>query len=248
MESLFNFLASLSFEEGIKYFVLLCLVLGLLPYYEVIIKYGRQIVLRENLEIVYFKYSTAPYICIGKDSNGCELYVSNTAENLLINNSVLNFVWEVKGALKVDLLPFSKNMKGNASSVIINSQIKKYTLVAYGFKGEKIESVIDLSNEVFYSLQTNPLASNQKVIRDFPTIHSNKFHKTSILNYNLTKIRMNSLKNWFRTHLHNLDTKTIKTDFVVHTNPRRKNINRHIEKAKIMKTYTFSTKKYQSLN
>ena len=248
MESFFNFLSSLSLEEGIKYFVLLCLVLAVLPYYEIIIKYAKQIVLRDNLEIVYFKYSTAPYVCIGNDSNGKEIYASNNSENLLINNSVLNFVWEVKGALFVDLLPVGKKLKGNASSVIINSDIKKYTLVAHGFKGEKMESVIDFSDEVFYTIQTNPIASNQKVIRNFPSIHSNKLHKTPILNFNLTKTGLTKLKNWSRTHLHKVDTKNINTDFVVHTNSRRTAINNQIEKAKIMKSYTFSTKKYQSLN
>ena len=248
LESLFNYLASLGVEEGIKYFILLCILLTLLPYYETIIKYGKQIVLRENLEIVYFKYSTAPYVCIGKDSNGKELYASNNSDNLLINNSVLNFVWEVKGALKVDLLPVSKKVKGNAASIIIDSNIKKYALVAHGFKGEKIESIIDFSDEVFYTIQTNPIASNQKVIRNFPSIHSNKFHRTSVLNFNLTKTGLTKLKNWSRTHLHKVETKNINTDFVVHTNSRRTAINNKIEKAKIMKSYTFSTKKYQSLN
>lgn len=248
METFFNFLASLSLEEGIKYFILLCFILTILPYYSIIVKYAKQIVLRENLEIVYFKYSTAPYVCIGNDSNGKEIYASNNSENLLINNSVLNFVWEVKGALFVDLLPVGKKLKGNASSVIINSDIKKYTLVAHGFKGEKMESVIDFSDEVFYTIQTNPIASNQKVIRNFPSIHSNKLHKTPILNFNLTKTGLTKLKNWSRTHLHKVDTKNINTDFVVHTNSRRTAINNQIEKAKIMKSYTFSTKKYQSLN
>lgn len=248
MESFFNFLSSLSLEEGIKYFVLLCLVLAVLPYYEIIIKYAKQIVLRDNLEIVFFKYSTAPYVCIGKDSDGKELYASNEGDNLLITNTILNFVWEVKGALYVDLLPVGKKLKGNSSSVIINSDVKKYSLIAHGFKGEKIESVIDFSNEVFYSLQTNPIASNQKIIRNFPSINSNKLHKTPILNFNLTKTELSKLKNWYRTHLHKVETKNINTDFVVHTNSRRTNINNQIEKAKIMKSYTFSTKKYQSLN
>jgi hypothetical protein len=248
LESFFNFLASLSLEEGIKYFILLCLILAVLPYYEIILKYAKQIVLRDNLEILYFKYSTAPYVFIGKDSDGKELYASNDSDNLLITNTILNFVWEVKGALYIDLLPVGKKLKGNSSSVIINSDIKKYTLVAHGFRGEKIESIIDFSNEVFYSLQTNPIASNQKIIRSFPSINSNKFHKNPILNFNLTKTRLTKLKNWSRTHLHKVETININTDFVVHTNSRRTNINNQIEKAKIMKSYTFSTKKYQSLN
>ena len=248
LESLFNYLASLGVEEGIKYFILLCLTLAVLPYYEIFAKYGKQIVLREELKIITFEYATSSFVYVGKDSKGKQLFTANNNENLLINNSVLNFVWEVKGALKVDLLPICKKVKGNAASIIIDSNIKKYTLVAHGFKGEKIESVIDFSDEVFYTIQTNPIASNQKVIRNFPSIHSNKFHRTSVLNFNLTKTGLTKLKNWYRTLLHKVETKNINTDFVVHTNSRRTAINNKIEKAKIMKSYTFSTKKYQSLN
>ena len=247
METLFNYLASLGVEEGIKYFILLCLTLALLPYYEIIAKYGKQLIIRKELKIVYFKHATAPFVGIGKDSKGQALYGSHNNENLLICNSILNFVWQVEGAIRVDLLPIGNKLKGNAASVIIDSNVKKYTLVAHGFKGDKKESIIDFSESIFYKIHTEPLASNQVVFRDAPEIKATSYHNVALLNRNYTKSKLNNLKYWFRSKLYDVETKNISTDFLVAGDSKRKSHYKNIEQFKILKSYTFSTKKYQSL-
>lgn len=245
METLFNYLTSFSKEEGIKYFILLCLALAITPYYKFIIKYVKLFILREELKILSFKYSTTPLHYLIENEDNPE--VKNN-ENVLINKTLLNFTWEVKGALKLELLPISKKINGNACSIIIDSTIKKYTLVAYGIMGSKVEAVIDFSDEVFYTIQTNPISTNQKVFRNAPIINSEPYHKSLVLNYKQTKSMLNNLIYWNRNNLNKVHTIAIETDFIVHTNSRKKQLNKQIENNKIMKSYTFSTKKYQSIN
>jgi len=247
LESLFKYLATIGLYDGIKYFSLLCLVLSILPYYETIVKYIRQIIMRDNLRIISFKCSTSPFVFDGYNSGGKPIFTASNPQNILINNAVLNFTWEVKGALKVDFLPIKKKVKGNAASVIINQNTKKYTLVAHGFTGKKIEAVIDFSNQVVHHIKTEEFSANQTIIRLAPNIQNNKFHRTPVLNFKQTKTKISHLKNWLRSNVKPIKSHSINTEFVVHTNNRRSKIDKRIEAASILKVYTFSTKKYQSL-
>ncbi len=245
METLFSYLATLGTAELVKYFTLLSLTLAFFPYSETILKYLKHFVHRKELEIIYFDYYTQGIEY--KDDNS-ELNLPHSSQKILINDSIINFVWKVEGALKIDLLPIGKKLKGNASADIINSNKKRYTLVAHGFNGKKIESVIDLSDEIFYSLQTKPLASNQKIVRTSPKIGSAKFSNSKFSNFKLTETKSNKLIDWLRTGFHDIKNKQINTEYFVKTSAKKTNLTNSISRGKILKSYTFSTKKYQSLN
>lgn len=247
METFFNYLASLDTQEGIKYFIFLCLVLGLFPYHEIIMKYAKQLIFKKELKIINFSYSTGTSLSKGNVTIKNKSNVLNDYDKLLIINSKLNFVWEVEGASKIDLVPIGKKLKGNSASVIGDNNIKKYTLVAYGFKGDKIESIIDFSNEIFYSIKTNPIASNAKIIRNTPSIHALKISKSKISTFKQTQTTTNILKNWFRNRLYEIETDNINANYFIKTNTNKNKLNDTISKRKILKSYTFSTKKYQSI-
>ena len=247
MEIFFTYLASLDTQVGIKYFILLCLVLGLFPYYEIIFKYAKQLIFKKDLKIINFSYSTGTSLYTGNDIIKNNSNVLNDSDKLLIINSKLNFVWEVEGASKIDLVPIGKKLKGNSASVIVDSNIKKYTLVAFGFKGEKVEAVIDFSNEIFYAIKTNPIASNAKIIRNTPLIQAQKISKSKIYTFKQTQTTTNILKNWFRNRLYEIKTDKINANYFIKTNTNKNKLNDTISKRKILKSYTFSTKKYQSI-
>jgi hypothetical protein len=247
LETFFTYLASLDTQLGIKYFILLCLVLGLFPYHEIILKYAKQIIFKKDLKIINFTYSTGTSLITKNDTNIKGYNVSNNSNNLLIINSKLNFVWEVEGASKIDLVPIGKKLKGNSASVIVDNKIKKYTLVAYGFKGEKVEAVIDFSNEIFYAIKTNPIASNTKIIRNTPIICAQKISKSKISTFKQTLTSSNILKNWFRNRLYEIETDNINANYFIKTNTNKNKLNDTISKRKILKSYSFSTKKYQSI-
>ena len=248
METLFKYLSSLDKSSGLKYFVIFSFILAIMPYYELISKYLKQFILRKNLKIIYFKHVISPDIYIGKDSKGRDLYASNDSSDILINNSVIHFVWKVEGALKIDLLPIDRNLKGNACSSIINSNIKKYTLIAYGFKGERVEAVIDFSDNILHHLYTHDLVGNRKMIRRSLSIDSTNFHKSEILISNLTKTKKKGMRRFYRNILASVHTKNIITDnFIKNSNLKRNVLYAQIENSKVTKAYNFSTKKYQSI-
>ncbi len=246
METLFSYLASLESVELVIYFTLLSLILAVFPFSEIIIKNLKNFVSPTELEILYFNYQTRKIENLIEISG--ELIMPQSSHNVLLNGSTIHFIWKVKGALKIDLLPIGENLKGNASSDIINNNNKKYTLVAHGFNGKKIESVIDLSQEIFYSIKTNPLASNQKIIRTTPKIGSTKFSNSNALNYKLTGTKSHKLISWLRTNLLDIKTTPINAAYFVKKGSKKTRLTNSISSGKILKSYTFSTKKYQSLN
>lgn len=246
MEALFSYLGSLETADLVIYFILLSLILSVFPFSKIIVKYLRNFVSPTKLEILYFNYHTLKIENLIEISG--ELIMPQSSQNVLLNGSIIHFIWKVKGALKIDLLPIAENLKGNASADIINSNKKKYTLVAYGFNGKKIESVIDLSQEIFYSIKTTPLASNQKIIRSAPKIGSTKFSNSKALNHKLTESKTHKLIYWLRTSLLAIKTNPINAAYFVKTSSKKTILTNSISRGKILKSYTFSTKKYQSLN
>jgi len=246
METLFSYLDSLETAELVIYFTLLSLILAVFPFSELIVKYLRNFVSPTELEILYFNYHTQKIENLIEISD--EPIIPQSSQNVLLNGSSIHFIWKVKGALKIDLLPIGENLKGNASTDIINGNKKKYTLVAHGFNGKKIESVIDLSQEIFYSIKTNPLASNQKIIRSIPKIGSTKFSNSKALNCKLTGTKSHKLISWLRTSLLDIKTNPINAVYFVKTSSKKTMLTNSISRGKILKSYTFSTKKYQSLN
>ena len=247
MEHLFEFLASFDQQEAIIYFVFLCLVLALFPYYEIIHKYLKHFIVNKELKIISFNYSTTQNQLKSNKIEPDDFNLKNS-NNLLICNSIIHFVWEVQGARKVDLFPIKQNIKGNAASLIINEHIKKYELIVYGFNGESIVSTIDLTNEIFYHVETNPIASNQKIVRPNPQINSLPLSKSSFTTFDKTKLRLRNVVNFKRYLLNNINIKTIDSNYFIENNSKNIIITNHLEKGKILKSYTFSTKKYNSIN
>jgi len=245
METVFSYLATLDTAELVIYFCLFSVILAVFPFSEIIIKYLKHFVSPTELEVVYFNYHTQKNDCKAQTT---ELKLPQGAQNVLINGRIINFIWKVKGAKKIDLLPIGENLKGNASADIINGNKKKYTLVAHGFNGQKVESVVDLSQEIFYSIKTNPLASNQKIIRTAPKIGSTKFSNSKPLNFKLTETKSHKLISWLNINFYDRKTKKINIERFIKMSPEKINLTNSISSGKIVKSYTFSTKKYQSLN
>ncbi len=247
METLFKYLATFNKQEAIIYFVFFCSVLALFPYYEIILKYFKYFIVKKELKIISFNYSTKQHQTKA-NKNGTVDFNLNNSNNLLICNSIIHFAWEVQGARKVDLFPIKENIKGNTASLIINEHIKKYELIVYGFNGESIVSTIDLTNEIFYHVETNPIASNQKIVRPNPQINSLPLSKTSFTTFDKTKLRLRNVVNFKRYRLNSIKINTINYNYFIENNTKNSLITNQLEKGKILKSYTFSTKKYNSIN
>jgi hypothetical protein len=243
MIELFKFLSNLERTEGISLFISLCLFLFLIPYYSLIIKYFKYIVLKKELKIISFDYSTLPLKYEDFINN-----LNSKKNNFLIINTPIYFTWKVEGAKKIDILPLYKNAKGNTAKSIIKENVKMYKLVAHGFNGKSVESIIDLSGELFYKINTNPLASNQKIIRQNPLIHSTNFSFTNINTFNKTNLKIRNLNYWKRNDLPNIKKRKLNLSYFSNNNHKNERLGEILNESKILKSYTFSTKKFQNIN
>lgn len=199
--------------------------------------------MQPDLKIISFKYSTIPFKYEDFINN-----LNSKENNFLIINTPIYFTWEVEGAKKVDILPLYKNAKGNTAKSIIKENVKIYKLVAHGFNGKSVESSIDLRSESFYKIQTNPLASNQKIIRKNPSIHSTDFSFRNINNFNKTKLKIRNLNSWKRNELPNIKQRKLNLSYFSNNNHKNERLGEILNESRILKSYTFSTKKFQTIN
>jgi hypothetical protein len=229
-----------------KYFAILCAILTAIPYSKLIAKYLKHIVLRKNLEIVFFEYSYAQELFVGKDENGSDIYMDIPEDDVFIIGNKLKLYWEVKGCRKIDITNVSENLKGNAASVLIKEDISEYKLTAYGFWGEKINATIKIPEDKKYRLETTKLSAySDSIIRKTPVVNISSLTEYKLYNSKYFK-NLKRMSNWYREHLLYLITSRIHCEKIVHTDIKKKQIYSNLDEARLTKGYSFSTKNYNA--
>jgi hypothetical protein len=249
MDNFFSWIAGLDKFEGMRYFFIVAACLALIPYSNTIYKYFRQIVLRKKLEVVFFEYSINQNIYAGKYDQNKSFFVDIPEDDFFIQGTKLRLYWKVEGALKVDIVPIGKGLKGNSVEVIIHKSISKYTLIAYGFWGEKIAFDLAIPKASLYNLETTKISAySDHIIRENPFIKTLPITEFVASTYRYTNKELDNIRNWVRTNLLKINLTNIRTENLIKPNETKKKLYHKIDEAKIMKGYTFSTKKYQSIN
>lgn len=249
MESLFKWMSEMGTSEGLKYFLIIASILALIPYTEIITKYLRQIVLRKKFEIHFFEYSVEQNIYAGKDENGNDIYLDLPNDDIFINGTKLKLYWKVEGAYRIDLDPIGVKLKGNATEVLINHNVTKYTLTAYGFWGKQLTAEINIPVDKIYILDTTPFSEySNKIIRTAPKVSVMPTTEANIIVQQYTQGKLFKMNDWLRTHLLKPTNSKIVTDKLIHANINRKKLYKNLDDSRLMKSYTFSTKKYQKID
>lgn len=236
MINFFEWLSEFSLREGILYFFLLSLVLAIMPYTSVIMLFLRHIVHSKELKILHFEYSVAPQQYIGKDKEGRDIYIEVKGRDILINGTRMFLVWQVEGAYRIDLHPIKKNIKGNATVLLIDRTRTEFTLEAYGFGGKRIRAHIQLPIDHIYNLDVSEISSYHHLVRHVPAIHTTPISEKLITNEAFTKTGAGKLKNWTRGTL-----------LKVLTGKKKTELNKALEHTTFLKGYSFSTAKYNEL-
>jgi hypothetical protein len=230
----FKWVASLSLLEGMSYFLILATILAIIPYYQIIIKYLKHFVYKKELKINFFKYQTITEHFIGVDEENHPIYIRSESEEVLIHNTKAIFFWSVEGAKKIDLLPIQENVKGNSAEIILDCNVLNYTIVAHGFGGEKISAEINLSLDNFYKIKTTPISRSE--IRPLPIVQSHIYTRQNKL----------SLREYGKITLPSINTSIIEVNQIISNNKLR-NQYKILSSSSIMKSYSFSTAKYQNI-
>lgn len=248
MESLFKWMADLGTAEGMKYFIILAVILALIPYSSLILISLKQIVLKKDLSIIFFEYSANQHVYAGKDENGNDLFIDLPEDDILLSGTRLKLYWKVEGAIKIDIEPIGTGLKGNCAEVLIDSSILKYTLTAHGLWGKKLTTELIIPIDKIYHLDTTKISTyTNHIVRPVPAINTIPISESRILINAYAQGTIKKMNNWFRVNLLRSSTSKINPEKLVHANTTRKNLYRNIDDARIMKGYTFSTKKYQTI-
>jgi hypothetical protein len=246
MEAIYKWISELEPLEGMKYFAILCSALAIIPYTELIAKYIKQIVLRKKLELVFFEYSYAQELFVGKDENGADIYMDIPEDDVFIVGNKLQLYWEVKGCRRIDITHVGKNLKGNAASVIIKENISEYNLTAYGFWGEKITTTIQIPEDQKYKLETTKLSAySDSIIRKTPSVNTSPLTEYKPYNSKFFE-NLKRMRNWYREHLLNPINIRIHCEKIVHADKKKKKLYSNLDAARLTKGYSFSTKNYNT--
>jgi hypothetical protein len=246
MEAVFKWISELAPMEGMKYFAILCAILAILPYTNIIAKYLKQIVLRKKLEIVFFEYSYAQDIYVGKDENGSDIYMDLPSDDIFIIGSNLKLYWEVAGFSRIDITHVGEKLRGNAANVLIKEDISEYTLTAYGFWGEKTSTKIQIPKDKKHRIETTKLSTySDYIIRSAPQIATSPITEYALSNSKFFE-NLRRMRNWYRDHLLKPINARIHCEKIVHADEKKKKIYKNIDAAWLTKGYTFTTKRYNN--
>jgi len=245
MIEFFEWIGGLPLLDGMLYFLLIAVVLAIIPYYQIITKYLKHFVYKKEVKINFFELRTITEHFVGIDEQNNPIYIRTNSEEVFIHNTKAILFWNIEGAKRVNLLPVQENIKGNSAEILLDFNVLQYTIEAEGFDGEKVTAEINLSKENFYSIETAAISRSQ--IRPLPAIHSHQYTKNKKL----------SLRSYKKTNLPTINTKSIQLNNIISTNSKKleilicnDNLRSHYKKiasSSIMKSYTFSTAKYQNL-
>jgi hypothetical protein len=249
MESIFKWMSDLGTAEGMKYFFILAAVLALIPYSQIISKFLKQIVLKKKFQIHFFEYSIDQNIYVGEDEKGRAIYLDLPEDDIFINGTKLKLYWKIDGAYRIDIHPVGKKLKGNCAEVLINANASKYVLTAYGFWNKKLFAEIELPTDKIYHLDTTKISTySNHIIRHNPRINTLPITESLISTKSYSQKGLKKMNNWLRLNLMKATNASINTQKLVHANETRKKLYENLDDARLIKGYTFSTKKYQNLN
>lgn len=239
-------MSELGTAEGLKYFCILAVLLALMPYFDLIKLFFRQIVLRNELQIHFFEFSTEQNVYAGRDDQGNQVFIDLPSDDVFIIGQKIKLYWKVDGAYRIDIVPIGKGLKGNCAHVLVNEGLNKYELTAYGFLGKKESLEISIPENRVYHLDTTQLSNySDHIIRPVPSVNTLNVTENYPNVRNLSKTKLKALGNWSRVTMPGLQTTSINTEQIVHANHTKRMLYKNLDDARILKGYSFSTKKYQ---
>jgi hypothetical protein len=242
MEQIFIWMASLTQSESIGYAILVCLILLFIPFSDIFFKLCRKIVLVQKLNIKHFGYTLHPDV-VSQIDNAHSLILKQDHPDFVIEGSKIMLHWLVEGALWVKLYPGIGKVNGNAAEVLVNRSRRHFTLEARGlFSTKRIEIEIPLHK--VKKLDVTEL-SDVEIQTQVKKVSSFAFSDSRLLCLNFTS---HALRNHSFTKLQMHITSNLVYALPDGLVPNKARTQHMIESQKILKSYTFSTRKYNAVN
>jgi hypothetical protein len=242
MEKLFNWFGTLSNTEIIGYSFLVCGIMLFIPYSETFFKLTKKMVFMRRMSVKHFSYQFYPIEIIIENDGASVTKMIDTPDFVLENSKILLY-WEVEGSLSVSLYPKHGKVKGNLAEVIVNRNHREFSLVVKGlFSRERID--INIPLEKIKTIETKEI-SETDIITQVPLVKSFSFSEGEVINNVLTQ---NTPLNLSFAKLPIRFTKNLSYQEPEILSKEKIEFKNSIESGKIMKHYSFSTKKYNKVN
>ena len=241
MEQIFQWMASLTKAEAIGYASLVCFIMLFIPYASVVFKICKKIVLWKKLDVKHFGYSFYPdkIETIDKENSAV---LKNEFPDFVIEGSKIMLHWLIDGALWVKLYPVIGKVNGNAAEIIINRNRRHFTLEARGIFSKKTLQV-EISLDKIKTLEVTELYDT-KVITHVKKVKSFSFSDSSLSNKFFTK---SEIKTNYLTKLPMHFTSGLNYVLPDNLTENKNKTKQRIETQAMLKKYSFSTKKYNSV-
>lgn len=252
MERFFNWLGSLSNTEIIGYSFLVCGIMLFIPFSETFFKLTKKMVFMRRMSVKHFSYQFYPIEIIVENDGASVTEIIDTPDFVLENSKILLY-WEVEGALSVSLFPKYGKVKGNMAEIIVNRNYREFSLVVKGlFSREKIDIVVPL--EKIKTRDTKEF-SETDVFTQVPNVKSHSFSEGEIKNMNYTEQLPTNFRYSGNTTV-NISFGSLPchiSRFIIYKQSdnlsnEKKELTTLTQSSKIMKQYSFSTKKYNKVN
>lgn len=239
MERFFQWCAELTTPQTITFLGLLALVMFLIPYGNTIYAFIQYVIFPKPLEIHSFRYHFVDHV---SDPINSERELASP--DFIVKGSVLLISWKVTGAWRVDIEPIGQNLKGNAAYITFNPNCLQFTLKAHRFFSPIQVAVLNIPQSSGYRLENAKIASFHVPSKPAHSPKNNSFSKSILDTLTLTISRI-------------LNQKLVTKQANIHPNvgsissikeftgtAGQKNIYRKLDEQKVIRSYTFSTKKY----
>jgi len=148
MIDFFKWISNLKPQDAWVLFACVALLLAIMPYFGIIFKAIKVLLVNEKPTIIDFSWRLIPDAKIARSDTGKDYYISGNDGVILYEGMVVLLNWNVKGAFRVDLLPIGKNLTGNTTKIIIRSTQTKFLLVAYTWTGKLTRELVINKGEI----------------------------------------------------------------------------------------------------
>jgi hypothetical protein len=238
MEHFFTWIAELTRRELLAFATIIALGMLMVPYASFLLKAVHKIILWKRMKVIHFGYA----ITRNDDHLATSKHGDNQPDSdFILEGSAIFLQWKVEGAIQVRLLPGIGKVNGNAAKVLVTRTRRKFALEVRGlFRKQTVQLEIPLGKIktlCVSEISELEVVTNHAGVQTFPYSES-KLH---------TKAHVKQLPNSALFKQKPLQaTRRLIQSYPQSENRLLKILNDFSTRKSLTKTYTFSTRKYQT--
>lgn len=159
MSDFFQWLSELPPEFGWGFFIVVCALMAIIPYFSSIWNFLKILFKNEKVEIIDFSWRMAKDHFLTQ-YQGKSYYLTSEGKDFIIEGGKIILNWKVTGAYRIDILPIGNKIKGNTALVIARKNNAHFKLIAHTIRG-KIVKELKIDPSLFKQLNTFNLSQEE---------------------------------------------------------------------------------------